>query len=185
MPCDENRLLVGEAEAMREPTTPDEFLELHKILRRDPQGYLKIVNQWIDENPRNSHAYFDRHLAWMRIGEPLQALEDINKVIELNPKSSSFQARGDDYRHLGQYEKALEDYTRGEAMDPAQWDSFALLYQADCHARLGDEASALACCARLPDDHWTPGMQGAPAGDKEAVADGLRRLAAEARRRRV
>ena len=170
---------------MKEPTTPEEVLALHKILRSDPQRYLKIVNGWINENPNNSHAYFDRHLAWMRIGELRRALDDVNKVVDLDPKSSSFQARADVYRHLGEYEKALEDYNHSEAMDPDQWDSFGLLYQAYCHARLGDEAAALACSARLPDDHWTPGMHGAPAGDKAAVADGLRRIAAEAPRRRL
>ena len=172
---------------MKEPTTIEEVRELHKILRSDPQRYLTIVNQWIDENPKNSHAYFDRHLAWMRVGEPRLALDDINKAIELDPKSSSFQARGDVYRYLGEYEKAIADYSLGEEMDPQQWaeDSFGSLYRADCHARLGDEVAALAYCARLPDDHWTPGVEGAPAGDKAAVADSLRRIAAEARRRRT
>jgi len=49
------------------------------------------------------------------------------------------------------------------------------------HARLGDEASALACCARLPDDFWTPGLQGTPAGDKARIADELVRITAGAR----
>src|SRR5271155_1936858 len=97
-------------QTMKEPTTPDEVLALHKILRFDPQNYIKIVSRWIDENPKNSHAYFERHLGWMDVGEPRRALDDINKVIELDPKSSSFQARGDVYRHIGEYQKALEDY---------------------------------------------------------------------------
>lgn len=170
---------------MREPTTPEEVLALHKVLRSDPQRYLDIVNKWIVENPKNSHAYYDRHLGWMQIGEPQRALEDLNRVIERDPDPTAFKARGDVYRYLGEYQKALEDYAHGEAMDPDQWDSFGSLYQADSHARLGDEAAALAYCARLPDDHWTPGMRGAPAGDKAAVADALRRIAAEARRRRL
>jgi hypothetical protein len=48
---------------------------------------------------------------------------------------------------------------------------------------VGDEASALDCCARLPDNHWTPGLDGAPAGNKAEVAAELRRIAAEARRK--
>src|SRR5579883_1938939 len=58
-----------------------------------------------------------------------------------------------------------------------------LLYRADCHARLGDEAAALAYCARLPDDFWTPGVYDAPAGSKAEIADELRRIAAKARGR--
>ena len=171
---------------MKEPTTPDEVLALHKILRSDPQRYLQIVNQWIEANPENPHAYFDRHQAWMRIGEPLRALDDLNKAIDLKRQPTSLEARGEVYRYLGEYEKALADYHAAEAMDPAQWqeDAFGLLFQADAHARLGDEEEALACCARLPEDFWTPGLNDAPAGDKVGVAARLKLIAAEARRAR-
>jgi tetratricopeptide (TPR) repeat protein len=91
------------------------------------------------------------------------------------------------HRRLGQHEKAIDDYSRGEAMDPKRWeeDAIGLLMQADIYARQGDEASALACCARLPGDFWTPGLAGAPAGDKARIADEVRRMAAEARQKRV
>jgi len=52
---------------------------------------------------------------------------------------------------------------------------------ADVHARLGNEAAALACCARLPDDFWTPGIYGAPGGGKADIADKLRHSAVDAR----
>jgi tetratricopeptide (TPR) repeat protein len=171
-------------ESMNEPTTPEELLALHKILRTDPQRYLRIVGRWIFDHPKNAGAYFSRHFAWMDIGEPQRALEDLNKAIALEPSSMSFLSRGNVYRHLGEYSKALEDYSRGEAIDPSTWqaDVLGLLYQADTHARLGDEAAALAHCARLPDDFWTPGLNGAPAGDKTQVAEQLRRIVANARR---
>jgi hypothetical protein len=68
-------------ELMKEPRTAAETLALHKILRSDPQRYLSIVDEWIQDNPENPHAYFDRYLAWMKVGEPLRALGDLNKVI--------------------------------------------------------------------------------------------------------
>ena len=171
---------------MKEPTTPEELLELHKILRSDPQRYLQIVNEWIQDNPGNSHAFYDRHQAWMRIGEPRKALEDLNKAIALRTNQTALVARGEVYRYLGEYEKALNDYHTGEAIDPAQWeeDAFGLLFEADAHARLGDEEKALACCARLPEGFWTPGLKDAPAGDRVAVAGKLKLIAAEARRAR-
>jgi tetratricopeptide (TPR) repeat protein len=92
------------------------------------------------------------------------------------------------YRHVGEYEKALEDFDRAEAIDPEGWEKdivLGLLDQADAHARLGNEAAALACCARLPDDFWTPGLDGAPSGGKAEIADKLRQIAADARRNRV
>jgi tetratricopeptide (TPR) repeat protein len=114
-------------------------------------------------------------------------LEDLNKVIELDPEPVAFRSRGEVYRHLGQYEKALDDFDCGEAMSPKEWEQdivIGLLYQADCHARLGDEAAALAYCARLPDSFWTPGLAGAPSGNKTDIAEKLRRIAADARRKR-
>lgn len=90
-------------------------------------------------------------------------------------------------QRLGQYERALEDYNLSEAMNPAEWqeDAMGLLSQVNAHARLGDEASALACCARLPDDFWTPGIKGEPARDKQQIADEVRRIVSAMRQRRV
>jgi len=180
--------MSNETESVKEPTTADELLAMHKMLRSDPQRYLRIVNEWINKNPANSHAYFDRHFAWMQMDEPRRALEDLNTAIGLKsePDPMSFWSRGLVYRHLGEYEKALEDFDRGEAINPKRWEEdivFGLLYQADTHARLGNEASALAYCARLPDDFWTPGVYGAPGGGKADIADKLRRIAADARRK--
>jgi tetratricopeptide (TPR) repeat protein len=168
---------------MKEPTTPEEVLEAHKVLRSDPQRYLECVNEWLSANPQNAHAHFDRHFAWMRLGEPRRALEDLDKAIAIAPDQASFLSRGEVHRHLGAYDKALGDFARGEALDEEQWraDAIGLLFQADCHARLGEEDEALARCARLPDDFWTPGLDGAPSGDKHAIAPKLRVLAAEAR----
>ena len=174
---------MNSKEPMKEPSTVEEVRALHRILRTDPQRYLRIVNSWIDTNPRNAHALWERHLGWMKTGEPRRALDDLNKAIELDPEPVAFRSRGEVHRHLGEYEKVVADFDRGEAMDPDQWeeDAFGLYYQADTHARLGNEAAALACCARLPDYFWTPGVHGAPAGRKAEIADKLRRMAGKAR----
>lgn len=172
---------------MKEPATAEEILALDKILESDPQQYLRIVNEWIDRNPENSHAYFSRHFAWMKIGEPRRALDDLDKVIELDPTPVSLFSRGEIHRHIGEYEKALADFKLGESIDAKDWQAggFGPLFQADTHARLGDEDAALACCSHLPDHFWTPGVDGTPAGGKAEIADTLRRIAAEARRKRV
>jgi hypothetical protein len=67
---------------------------------------------------------------------------------------------------------------------PGEWEDlgFGPLLQADCHARLGDEEKAVACCERLPEDFWTPGIYESPAGDKTAAAP-QRLIASEERRR--
>jgi tetratricopeptide (TPR) repeat protein len=172
---------------MNEPVTAEEVLALHKLLRSDPQKYLALANERIARDPEDAQGYFDRHMVWMRLSEPERALEDLVKSIELDPKPVDFRCRGNVYRHIGEYEKALADYARGEAMDPDQWaeDAFPLAFQADTYARLGDEATALAYCARLPDDFWTPGFDDLPPGGKTEIAAELRRRAAAVRQVRT
>jgi tetratricopeptide (TPR) repeat protein len=169
---------------MQEPKTPEDVFALSELRRADPQRFLKIVDEWLQENPRNFRPYFRRHFLWDDMGEPRRALDDLDKVVELAPTQAAFCARGRVYRQLEEHAKALADFRRGEAIDPKEWQDAAitLLYQADSHAHLGDETSALDCCARLPDDFRTPGLDGAPAGGKAEIAAELRRIAANARR---
>jgi tetratricopeptide (TPR) repeat protein len=178
-----------EKEFMKEPTTPEELMALQDIRRSDPHRYLDITNRWIRDNPKSPHPYFSRHHAWLKLGEPRRALDDLDRSIALEnePDALSFLARGQVHRQLGEYDKALMDFDRGEALDPKKWERdivFGLLFQADAHARLGNEVAALSYCARLPADFWTPGIEGAPGGEKAQIANELRRLAGEARLRR-
>lgn len=170
---------------MKEPKSSDEIFELHKFRRANPQRFLEIADEWIRENPQNFRAYFRRHYVWTQLGEPRRALDDLNKVIELNPTQLVFFARGMAHRRLGEHENALADFHRGEAINTKEWQNHAitLFFQADSYAQVGDETNALNCCARLPDKFWTPGYEGAPGGGKADIAEELRRIAAEARKR--
>jgi tetratricopeptide (TPR) repeat protein len=171
---------------MQEPNTPQEVFEFQRLRRADPQRYLEIVNGWLEENPRNARAYFKRHFVWSEMGQPRRALDDLDKVIELAPSQPHFFARGMVQRQLGEHHNALADFHRGEALNKKEWQDaqITLLFQADSYAQVGDEANALDCCARLPDKFWTPGYEGAPGGGKAEVAEELRRIAAEAKRKR-
>jgi tetratricopeptide (TPR) repeat protein len=121
---------------MQEPNSPEEVFALHKLRRADPQRFLEIVDEWLRANPRNSRAYFSRHFVWADMGEPRRALADLDRVIELAPTQAAFCARGAVNRDLGDYENALADFHRGEAMNPKEWEDAAitLLYEADTHA---------------------------------------------------
>ena len=90
---------------MKEPTTPEEVKVLHNLLRSDPQHYLQIVDEWIADNPANSHAYFDRHFAWLELGEPRRGLDDLTVSIQLNPRPVAFWSRGEVYRRIGELRK--------------------------------------------------------------------------------
>jgi tetratricopeptide (TPR) repeat protein len=170
---------------MTKSDSEKELAALHKIRRTDPKRYLAITNEWISNDPGDATAYYRRHQVWMDLAEPRKALDDLNSAIAIQPTPTDFRSRGNVYRHLGEYDKALEDYERAETTDPEKWerDAFPLLYQADVHARLGHEAAALSCCARLPDHFWTPGPNNLPSGGKTEIAQELSRRAAAAKAR--
>ncbi len=163
--------------------TYDDLLQQFTLLRSDPARFLALTEQFIAQNPSDSSGYFTRHQIRMRLEEPQRALEDINRAIALEPGATQIECRGWVYRHLGDYRKAIEDFDRAEALDPEDWaGGFGFLIRAECHARLGNKHAALADCARLPEDHWTPGSFGLPAGNKADVAAALQRLADAAAR---
>jgi tetratricopeptide (TPR) repeat protein len=171
---------------MTEPTTAAETLAFHKLRKSDPQRAAQIASRWLENDPTSATALYSRHVAWMELGDTQRALDDLDNSIELHPHPMSYLSRAEVYRHIGEYEKAIDDFGRGEAMDPARWreNAIPLLYQADTYARLGDEIHALACCAKLPDHFWTPGPDGTPAGGKAEIAHELTRRAARATRQR-
>jgi len=159
--------------------------KLH-ILRTDSKRYIELAEELIRSNPKSSDGYFDRYQAHRRLGQYDLALADLDKVLALKPHWIVYEARGNVLRLLKRYQEALDAYNRAEATDRERWrGSFGWLYRAECHARLGNERAALEDCAALRDNHWTPGHLGGIEGNKQQVAEELRRLAREARKPRL
>ena len=154
----------------------------YKLLKSDPQKFLALVQEQIRQNPGDPIGYFRRHHAWESLGRPDLALKYINHSLSLEPHWMTFLERGRLLRDMARYRDAIADFDRSEVADPESWStSVAPLYRADCHARLGNETAALADCARLPDDHWTPGLFGMPAGNKQEVTAKIREIARQHR----
>lgn len=171
--------------AMDDELSQEEIDRQFQLWRTDPQKFWEVTNRRVEEHPDSPSAYFGRHQAWARLGRLDLALADLDKSLSLEDHSVTHDARGKTLRGLGRYREAIDAYNRSEQLDPIEWrGGFGPLFRADCHARLGNEAAALADCATLPDDHWTPGMFSLPAGNKQEVAAELRRRAATARARR-
>jgi tetratricopeptide (TPR) repeat protein len=170
---------------MAKKITLDDIDRQHRELWKDPERFLELTNQLVEQHPNDPNAYFARHQAWERLGLSNFALADLDRSLALEDHYATHTARGGLLHGLGRYQEAVDEYDRSEQMEPTQWKGgFGPLFRADCHARLGDEAAALADCESMPDDHWTPGLFGTPAGTKQEVADELRRRAAAARDKR-
>ena len=156
--------------------SPREFMAEHQLLATDPARYVAMKSEEIARNPSDPRAFFSRHQGWLKMGHLDRALADINASIALEAKPIDYLCRGQILCRLGRYRTALEDFDRAEALDPAGWpDLWGPLHQADCRSRLGNAAEALAACAKLKEDHWTPGLDGTPAGSKQDVIAEVRR----------
>ena len=150
----------------------------YKLLKSDPHRFLALVQEHVRQRPSDPIGYFRRHHAWESVGRRDLALKDLDHCLSLEPDWITFLARGRLLRDMGRYRDAIADFDRAEAANPESWPTaLGPLYRADCHARLGNETAALADCARLPDDHWTPGVFGTPAGDKQQVTTKIRDIA--------
>ncbi len=153
------------------------------MLRREPEKFLELANDFLSDNPEHAGGYFSRHFAWQRLGESQRALDDLDISLRLEPHPTTYRTKGRILYKMKQYQAAIEAFNASRSMDPQAWmDAYGPLFRADCHARLGNEAAALADCALLKDDHFLPhGLFGTPRGNKEEVIAEIRRRAAAAR----
>ncbi len=163
-------------------TTPGKLIAEHQLFRENPKKYLELISEFIRQDPTDPTEYFSRHQAWAKLGQLDNALEDFNHSIKLEDTMMSRLARGRLLCRMGRYQEALGDFDRSEELDPADWvECWGPLYLANCHAQLGDEQAALADCAKLPDDFWSPGIYGEPAGNKAEITAEVRRRARAAK----
>lgn len=166
------------------PNVSYDDLETHfDLLRREPEKFLELANDFLSENPEHAGGYFSRHFAWQRLGQSQRALDDIDTSLRLEPHPTTYRAKGRLLYLTRQYQAAIEAFTASESMDRKLWiDAYGPLFRADCYAHLGDEAAALADCALLKNDHFLPyGLSGTPRGNKQDVIEEIRRRAALAR----
>ncbi len=164
---------------------PDENLRNWHLYKTDPQKYLDLCHRIVHEYPNDPCAYGSRHAAWLRVGRPDKALEDIETAIRMRPDSSNFARRGELLYLQGKNEAALEDFDRAEILDPADWpESFGPIYRAQIHAHLGNLEAALRDCQSINDQHWTPGIHGMLPGNRAEITAQIVRIAREARHRR-
>jgi tetratricopeptide (TPR) repeat protein len=161
--------------------THNDLTRQYDLLRSDPEKFLEIAQQFVAQNPDDPTGYFTRHRAWTHLGQMELALADLDRSLALEKHYTTYEARGNLLRRMGRYLEAVADFNTSETLDRETWlGGFGPLFRAECHARLGNLDAALADCATLPDDHWTPGIHEAPAGNKRDVTTRIRWLAAAA-----
>jgi tetratricopeptide (TPR) repeat protein len=127
--------------------------------RRSPKPYLDRGDFLMEEGQiENALANFDHALeldskqwrgligrarAWIRRGEFQKAVDDSSKALAIDPRQEAYAVRGDAYRKLGQYAKAVADYDAAERIDAEVAETW-LLYSRELReagrAKESDEA---------------------------------------------
>ena len=85
------------------------------------QAAILDYNQAIALSANNSKAYYNRALAYNRLGKSLQAVEDYNKAIQFNSNfADAYHNRGVTRFKLEEREKAIADLRKAAELFNAQ-----------------------------------------------------------------
>jgi tetratricopeptide (TPR) repeat protein len=106
--------------------------------------YQEAVNDFdraIKANPKMIDAYFNRGIAYEKLGKTENAVRDYTKVIKLDAgMNEAYINRGLLYRKQKKFDAAIKDFDK--AIDLRPDFAFAYLYRADTYFEMNDLAKA-------------------------------------------
>ncbi len=89
---------------------------------------LANFNKALELSPKSCDALTQRSRAWLRHGDPEKAIADANAALAIEPREDTRGVRGDAYRSLKEYDKAIADYDAAQRIDQDvadTWTSYA------------------------------------------------------------
>lgn len=119
------------------------LLETNTTEDSNPEKDVKYYSKKIKSEPNDYKNYFERGTASFKLYDYENALNDLNRAIELNNKySDAYANRGAVYYALGQIQNAMNDYNIALELNP---NSAILFYNRGVmHYELNDINSAIA-----------------------------------------
>jgi tetratricopeptide (TPR) repeat protein len=107
------------------------------------QNSITLFEHALNVTESNYYAYYHRGTTYANLGNYRQAIEDYNKVIEINPKyREAFNNRGNAYLLLGNYRQAIADYDLAIEINPK--DEKAYNNRGNAYLLLGNYRQAIA-----------------------------------------
>jgi Flp pilus assembly protein TadD len=83
------------------------------------QNSFTVFEHALRVTDNNFTAYYGRGTVFLNLGNYRQAIEDYDKVVEINPKyAEAYNNRGTAYSNLGSYRQAIGDYDRAIEINP-------------------------------------------------------------------
>lgn len=99
--------------------TEKEEEKIIKLLeKKNYNEVIKICNEILNTNNEDEIAYFYRGSSKYYLKEYKGAIEDYNKVIELNPNEIAYLQRGDCKKYIKEYKEAIKDYDKVIELNP-------------------------------------------------------------------
>jgi tetratricopeptide (TPR) repeat protein len=121
------------------------FLDVNQL-----DSALANFNRALELDARNVAALTQRSRAWLRRGDAQKAIDDASAALEIARREETYGVRGDAYRKLQQYDKAVADYDASQRIDQDVADTWTLYAQSLQHAgRDRDANEALGRAAAL------------------------------------
>lgn len=110
--------------------------------KQNHQDAIAAFSRAIQSNPNHGEAYYQRGLAYQRLGKTQEAMADVTQAIQLDPNhTKAYLLRGNLRFQLGDDQGALDDYNRSIYLDPKQ--AAAYLNRGSAQAAIGNEQAAL------------------------------------------
>ena len=115
----------------------------------DPKKAIEYLNNGIKLQPKVFAAYYNRGIAYEKLGRNQSAIEDFNEAIRLKPDdANTYHNRGVTYTVLLQYQRAIEDYNKVISLKPDFADAYKLrgyVYFKQGNKKLGCPDAKKAC----------------------------------------
>lgn len=111
----------AEAEAYFDPVKSEEHKDAGNALFKEGNypGAIKEFEEGLRRNPLNKGIYSNRCLAYIKLMEPVAALKDAEKCLELDPTFiKAYCRKAQCHNLMKEYHKALAVYDQGLKIEP-------------------------------------------------------------------
>jgi tetratricopeptide (TPR) repeat protein len=127
----------------RDRSSPQPYINRGNFFLQENQlsEAMANFNRALELNSKSVEALTQRAQTWLRQGEAQKAIDDANAALAIERREETFGVRGDAYRKLGQYDKAVADYEAAQRIDQDVADTWTLYAKSLTQAGREQEAS--------------------------------------------
>lgn len=128
---------------MLRATAYEKMKDFGKVIRDDEVALANAKDIGLDSR---AHLLLQRGVAYMKDGKHAQAEQDLAEAIKIKPDAATFMQRGDAYRSLKDYQRAIADYNRVIEYDGRNYEAYVA--RGIAYGELHKESNALKDFAR-------------------------------------